>query len=163
MILVIAKGTITTVCDTFQQSTCVFYLFTLNIICLTAYLCIHLSVFWFSLFLCPIINTMIKQKKSWFLKYTKEPIFPVVLFLPEPEEWRRHNDWTKHSKQNLQVQVCCKIFIWLIRYQIPSAGRICNFTLSPAKQGFCVNYVCSSSGSLTSDSLDTHRSFALYL
>lgn len=162
MILVIAKGTITTVCDTFQQSTCIFYLFTLNIICLTAYLCIHLSVYWFSLFLCPTITTMINKEILIFEIYQRIYLSSGAI-LPEPEEWKRYNDWTKHSKQNLQVQVCCKIFIWLTRYQILSAGRICSSPLTPAKRGFCVNYVCSSSGSHTSDGFDTHRSFALYL
>lgn len=109
------------------------------------------------------INTMIQQTNLIFKIYQRIPLSSGAS-LPEPEEQKRHDDWTKYSKQNLQVQGCCQIFIWLTIYQIPLAGIICSSPLTPAKWGFYVNlFVWSSSGSHTSDGLDTHRPFALYL
>lgn len=100
MILVIAKGTITTVSDTFQQSTCIFCLFTINIIYLTAYLCIHLSVYWFALFLCPLL-TQWYNKQTWFLKYTKESLFPVVLVYLSLKSGK-----DKMTEPNTQSRIC---------------------------------------------------------
>lgn len=77
MILVIAKCTIPEECNNFLEKylyiVCVYYQYRVSV-CLSACMCMVLSVYYFSLFFCPIINTILQQTNSFLKMYQKSSL-----------------------------------------------------------------------------------------